>query len=348
MTRFVYSKYNVKLVFFILISLCLVACTNDRSMMVSLNGKTMGTTYNIKFPLEASDADLDTTVLQTKIDEHLLHINQLMSTYIPDSELSLLNKADADIGFVVSTETQKVLEESLRLNTLSKGALDITVGPLVNLWGFGPDKRPDKVPSQVDIDAVKPMVGIDKFRLEGNTVYKAHADVYIDLSTIAKGYAVDELAFLLEDAGINDYLVEIGGEMRVSGKKLGGEDWALAIEKPITAERSIQRIIAIGDNAIASSGDYRNYFEQDGVRFSHLIDPQTSQPIQHNLAAVSVVASTSMRADGLATALIIMGAEKGRELAEQEGIAALFITKEGGEFKEYRSTAFDQQVSIVR
>jgi thiamine biosynthesis lipoprotein len=328
--------------------LLLSGCSRHLDEVKSFSGSTMGTTYSIKV-VQSKDAEpLDILRLQSVIEERLLEINQLMSTYIPDSELSLLNKAPANQGFYISQETAKVISEGIRIGELSNGALDITVGPLVNLWGFGPDQKANIVPLAEDIANIRKVVGLDKFVLENNLIFKSHDSVYIDLSTIAKGYAVDELALILKDSGYSNYLVEIGGEMRALGTKPNSQDWLLAIEKPITDERAVQLIISIGDNAIATSGDYRNYFEEDGVRFSHLIDPQTAQPIQHNLVAVTVVAPNCMEADGLATALIVMGLEKGKALAEQQGIAALFITKEGSEFVEYQSTSFGQQVTVVK
>jgi len=308
----------------------------------------MGTTYSVKYVnAEGSSTALSPQQMQAKIDKRLLSINQLMSTYIGDSELSQFNKAQADVEFAISSETEAVIQEALRLNEISNGMLDITVGPLVNLWGFGPNLRPNKIPSQSQLDETLAYVGVDQFTLKNSAVTKHHSKVYNDLSTIAKGYAVDEIANLLAVQGLSNYLVEIGGEMRVAGTKLKEESWLIAIEKPLTGERAVQRIVSIGNNAIATSGDYRNYYEEDGVRYSHLINPKTGYPIQHNLVAVTVVALKSIEADGLATALIVMGSQSGIELAESESIAALFITKEGDEFIEYQTTAFKQQVEII-
>nr|WP_168711067.1 FAD:protein FMN transferase [Ningiella ruwaisensis] len=339
---------NFSLAILLICSLALTACAPSHEKVHSLTGKTMGTTFNVKFVADGSAAELDKDLLLSDIETRLLEINQLMSTYIEDSELSRLNKAPANTAFTISDETAYVIEEALRLTRLSDGALDITVGPIVNLWGFGPDLKPETVPTETQVAQARALVGPDKFTLQNNQVIKAHQDVYIDLSTIAKGYAVDELAEMLEQRNITNYLVEIGGEMRLSGQKPEAQDWLVAIEKPVSSERAVQRIIHIGDNAIASSGDYRNYVEEAGRRFSHLIDPQTAYPIDHNLVSVSVIAPTCIEADGLATALIVMGFEKGMDLAEREGIAALFITKEGNEFVEYRSNAFSRSVKIMQ
>ncbi|MGB3726258.1 MAG: FAD:protein FMN transferase [Glaciecola sp.] len=340
---------NIRLLLILGMGLLLQACTQPVSPLQSISGQTMGTTYSVKYVSNAEqDAKQQNAEFASEITSLLVDINQLMSTYIPDSELSLLNKADAGESYRISTETQYVINEALRIHALSGGMLDVTVGPLVNLWGFGPDKKPETLPTPEQLSDISDFVGIDKFTLNNNIVTKAHQQVYIDLSTIAKGYAVDEIAELLISHGISNFLVEIGGEMRLSGTKPHDQDWLVAIEKPVTNERSVQRVISIGDNAIASSGDYRNYFEEDGVRYSHLIDPTTAYPIQHNLVSVSVVASKSITADGLATALIVMGKDAGMDMAQANNIAALFVTKEGDEFVEYTTDAFNQRVTVIK
>ena len=330
--------------------LFLQACGQSNTPLETINGRTMGTTYTLKFTYNQQSSESTPTRAQIEeaIQDELVQINALMSTYIEDSELSLLNKAPANTPFEVSDQTAFVINEALRINTLSEGMLDITVGPLVNLWGFGPQSRPEILPSKEDLALISRYVGVDKFSIKGNVVKKAHSKVYIDLSTIAKGYAVDRLALILEKRGITNYLVEIGGEMRLSGTKPNNQQWLVAIEKPSTTERSAQSVISIGNNAIASSGDYRNYFEDEGVRYSHLIDPSTGAPIQHNLVSVSVVAKSCMTADGLATALIVLGKERGFTIAEKNNIAALFITKEGEDFVEYPTSAYNAQVNVIK
>lgn len=305
----------------------------------------MGTTYSVKL-IVPEDIQIDPPLLKANIDEALINVNALMSTYDPNSELSRLNQTTANSPFAISEQTEIVLREAIRLGKLSNGVLDVTVGPLVNLWGFGPDKKPEQTPSPAALSNIREYVGIDKFVLDNRVVTKLHDKVYIDLSTIAKGYGVDVVADILEASGIEAYLVEIGGEMRLKGKKLNGKDWRIAIEKPITTERAIQRLISIGDNAIATSGDYRNYYEHDGQRYSHLINPNTGHPIVHNLVSVSVVHPSSMVADGLATALIVMGFDAAKELVEAQGIAVLMITKEAEGFVEYQSPEFAKQVTI--
>lgn len=336
--RSLYRSFSISVILF-----GLIACAKQPDIKdIHLSGPTMGTRFNVKFPANES---VDEDILNEQITERLYEINKLMSTYDPESELSRFNQHRFNEPFPVSEETALVVSEAIRLGHLSSGVLDVTVGPLVNLWGFGPTQRPEKQPTVEQINDIRQYVGLDKLSVSGNSLVKSHPLLYVDLSTIAKGYAVDEIAELLEAIGIEDYLVEIGGELRVRGRKSNGAQWSIAVEKPISTERSIQRLISIDNYALATSGDYRIYFEQDGVRYSHLIDPNTGKPIQHNTVSVTVVHPSSMIADGLATAFIVMGAEKAMELAEAEGIAALMITKEDGNYVEYETSTFDDIVT---
>jgi thiamine biosynthesis lipoprotein len=269
-----------------------------------------------------------------------------MSTYIKDSELSQFNQWKSIEPFPMSLQTIEVLKEAKRLGKISAGLLDVTVGPLVNLWGFGPQSRPEKIPSDKLIQATRQLVGLEKLIIGPTWASKTNPNLYVDLSTIAKGYAVDQITQLLQTYNIENLLVEIGGEMRLSGVKASGEAWKIAIEKPETEQRTAQEIITIGDNAVATSGDYRIYYEQDGVRYSHLIDPTTGYPITHNVVSVTVIHPSSMTADGLATALIVMGKEKALALADKYDIAVLLITKEKDGFNEYTSDKFVQLVTV--
>lgn len=311
---------------------------------VHLQGSTMGTTYNVKYsPLDTVDDKL----MHQQIDEILVRVNKLMSTYDPNSELSRFNQFSSTEPFVLSTETLQVMQEAVRLAELTQGALDVTIGPVVNLWGFGPQKRPEVIPSETQIEQVLDRVGIDKLVLENGAARKLNPELYVDLSTIAKGYGVDAVVEALIEAGISSYLVEIGGEMRVAGNKLNGQKWRIAIEKPVTNERILQRVIEIGNMGIATSGDYRNYYEKDGIRYSHLIDPLNGLPIQHNLVSVTVVHPSTMTADGLATALMITGADEAKAIAEYNQLAVLLITKQDGQYVEWVSSHFEQSVTTI-
>ena len=317
----------------------LVSCTQQNVVKpVLLQGKTMGTTFHIKyFPREATIAS---DLLLEKVNQELVNINQLMSTYIPDSELSLLNKTKANTEFVVSEDNRILLEESIRIHEISYGAFDVTIGPLVNLWGFGPDGRVTKRPEQELIEQTKQWIGSNSFELTGSKVIKKHDNTYIDFSAIAKGYGVDKVAELIASHGINSYLVEIGGEIRVQGVKPNDDNWTVAIEKPVSTERQVQLIIALNNVAMATSGDYRNYFEQGGVRFSHTISAATGQPITHNLASVTVLHESAATADALATTINVMGAELGLAFVEKHNIAAYMLVKSDDGFDEVVSSKF--------
>ncbi len=308
-----------------------VSCSQQNAQQtLTLQGRTMGTTYHLT--LIAQSELLEQSKIQSEVDAILEDVNDKMSTYRPNSELSLLNQNLSTDPVGLSADTAKVIGQAIELGELTQGALDITVGPLVNLWGFGPDGRPNKVPSFEKIEQVKTHVGLDKIQLDGSLIRKADPKVYIDLSSIAKGFGVDQVADYLESIGINNYLVEIGGEMRLNGQKADGSQWRIAIEKPVSFDRAVQQVIEPGDAALATSGDYRNYFEQDGVRFSHTIDPTTFKPINHKLVSVSVIAPSCMEADGLATALNVMGPEKAFDFAKKHDLAVYLVVKSDSGF----------------
>jgi len=332
MTKFIFT-----LVLLSLLSGCFPS-KNFAKKEVLLQGRTMGTTYNIKVILENEAIDME--ALKKKIDSALVNLNQEMSTYITDSELSRFNQSTSLEPVTISKGLTRVIKESIRLGKLSQGKLDVTVGPLVNLWGFGPSYRPEKEPTEALLNKAKAAVGIHHLVLNGNKLSKKIPNLYVDLSTIAKGYGVDLIAELIESKGINNYLVEIGGEMRVKGFKHTGELWHVAIEKPITTERSVQQVVVPKDNAVATSGDYRNYFELNGQRFSHIIDAATGKPINHKLVSVTVIHPSSMTADGLSTAMMVMGETEALTFAEKNEIAAYFISKSENGFVEQSTLKF--------
>ncbi|TYK65928.1 FAD:protein FMN transferase [Colwellia echini] len=337
----------IKSLLLICLTIALSACfpsNPSKNIEVLLQGRTMGTTYNIK--VVGTQEEVRVVKLKQQIDEALKQVNQAMSTYIPSSEISEFNQSKSTAAIEISPSFARVLKESIRLGNLSEGKLDVTVGPLVNLWGFGPEQRPETVPNDELLAATKQRIGLDNLVLIDNQLSKKIPDLYVDLSTIAKGYGVDVVAELIEENGFANYLVEIGGEMRLKGVKHTGELWAIAIEKPIFdpsgEERAIHQVVIPKDNAVATSGDYRNYFEADGMRFSHIIDPDTGKPINHNLVSVTVIDPSSMTADGLSTTLMVMGMEQGMRFAIENDIAALFIAKTENGFEEQFTVKFKQ------
>ena len=330
---------SVKLCFICIIISVIAACSPAKpaNEQVQLNGSTMGTYYVVKL---YSGQALDTAALQQQIDTELELVNDLMSTYRPESELMRFNRFDAGKVFPLSEQTRVVVAEALRLAEQTDGVLDVTVGPLVELWGFGAHGRIEHAPDQTDIDNARSVVGYQKLTLTADGLTKSVPQLAVDLSTIAKGYGVDRVAEILEQNGIDNYLVEIGGEMRIKGSKPDSQPWKIAIEKPVNAERSVQRILQTGDMGVATSGDYRNYFEEDGIRYSHLIDPRSGQPIQHKTVSATVLHPSCMTADGYATALNVMPSEEAIAFANRYNIAALLVVKTEDGFTELASDAF--------
>ena len=305
-----------------------------------VKGSTMGTTYSMKWYSHQNDQD----EIAAAAEQLLIDVNQIMSTYIPDSELSRFNQSPSLDWVEVSSELIEVLSLSQTISDASNGQFDVTVGPLVNLWGFGPKGRVVTAPSSDQITNTQAVVGYTNLQVDEsqNRVKKAFPELYVDLSAIAKGYGVDLLAKLLEERGIVDYLVEIGGELRISGQKPDQTPWKVAIEAPSQTLGQIQRVVSASGMGMATSGDYRNYFEENGVRYSHTIDPSTGAPIAHRLASVTVLAPTCALADGLATAFTVIGPEAAKKLAQQMGVEAFFITKTDDGFEESYTAGFEQ------
>ncbi len=326
--------------------LLLLGACQPANPTVSLHGETMGTTYSVV--ISDSREPLDASHLKTKVDSLLEAVNDVMSTYRPDSELSRLNAAPVDTPVAVSPELLGVLSAAQQISKETQGRYDVTVGPLVNLWGFGPGKFRDEPPVESELAKARARVGYQQLEVDvaAARVSKHLPGLYVDLSSIAKGYGVDRVAALLEQQGATAYLVEIGGEVRARGKSPRGDDWKIGIEKPQPGGRAVQMIVPLRDRAVATSGDYRNYFEKDGIRYSHTIDATTGRPITHRLVSVSVLAADAMTADAWATALDVLGEVEGVELAESKGLAAYFIYRQGEEFKTIMTPEFARQTGL--
>jgi thiamine biosynthesis lipoprotein len=269
-----------------------------------------------------------------------------MSTYLPDSEISRFNRFRSDEWFPVSSDTATVVAAALEVGKNTAGAFDISVGPLVNLWSFGPHAAPPKVPSEEAIQDAMAKVGLSRIEVRQDPpgLRKTHPDVYLDLSGIAKGFAADAVAELLRRRGLHRFMVEIGGEVRTGGRKIDGSAWRIGIERPLSDTRAIQRVVELEHLALATSGDYRNFFEQDGRRYSHTIDPRSGRPVEHDLASVSVIAETCMFADAMATALVVMGAERAFRYAQENALDVLLIVRESSGFAERATAGFDKRI----
>lgn len=317
---------------------------SDDPEIMEFSGRTMGTLYSVKL------VDLPEGVKPETVSDairwQLDNVNSKMSTYQQDSELSQLNQAPLQKPFAVSEDTFEVLVKSLEIWRLSEGAFDITVGPLVNLWGFGPEQRPQMVPEQKDMTAAWSRVGSDGLVLHPDALrVEKRKNLYLDLSAIAKGYAVDRVAQALEDLGIRRYLVEVGGEIRAGNGKARNVPWQVAVEEPVVELRQIHKVLGLANVSMATSGDYRNYYELDGKRYSHTIDPRNGRPIQHNMVSVSVVMPQCAMADAWATALMVLGPEQGMALAEANHLPVYMIVKTGDGFESRHSNAFRQYLN---
>ncbi|MGI6302422.1 MAG: FAD:protein FMN transferase [Verrucomicrobiota bacterium] len=313
----------------------------------SFGGPVMGTSYHIKVVLPG-DGELPEG-LSAGVHERLERVNALMSTYRSDSEVSRFNAAEGPVWMDCSAETAAVVAEALELGRMTDGSLDITVGPLVDLWHFGSGggDADDSVPSPEQIEAVRPVIGLDAIdvRMDPPALFKRASGVRIDLSAIAKGYAVDRAAEYLLERGVGHFMIEVGGEIRVHGLSARGGRWNIAVEQPLPGLRRSQRVLSLSDLAVATSGDYRNYFEVDGRRYSHIIDPGTGRPIEHALASVTVLSSSCMRADGLATAMLVLGPDRGWELALEHDWAVYFLIRDAQGWEQRSSAAFERMLS---
>ena len=314
----------------------------DKAPAAVLEGKTMGTFWRVSVinvdPKHASE-------LRQKIQTQLDADDHLLSTWKNDSALMRFNHSRSTSPWPVSEAMADIVTESLRIGAKTQGAMDITVGPLVNLWGFGPESQPVRAPDQAQINAAKARTGLKHLQVinQSGTQYlqKDLPDLYVDLSTVGEGYAADHLARLMEQEGISRYLVSVGGALVSRGMNGEGYPWRVAIQKPTDKENAVQAIVDINGHGISTSGSYRNYYELDGKRISHVIDPQTGSPIQHKLVSVTVIAPTALEADGWDTGLMVLGPERAKEVARQQGLAIYMIMKEGDGFKTWMSPQFE-------
>ena len=327
-----------------LVMLFAAACSSRPELReYSFDGEAMGTTYTVKVAVRRVLAEAEVEETRRLVQSELDAVTDRMSTYLPGSELSRLNRYDGERPFPVSSELLEVLATARQVGTATRGAFDITVGPLVDAWGFGPQGKPEKIPDQALLDELAAHTGWDKIEIDdvASTVRKSSAEVRCDLSGIAKGHGVDRVSETLSARGFHNHMVEVGGEVRISGSNRLGREWRIAIERPADSG-GLQRILPLTDMSIATSGDYRNFYEENGIRYSHIIDPRTAQPIQHRVASVSIVESSCTVADAYATALLVLGEKEGYEVAIQNDLAALFLVREAdGTFREVSTPRFD-------
>ncbi|MBN3036734.1 MAG: FAD:protein FMN transferase [Bacteroidales bacterium] len=316
--------------------LLLFSCTQQQNPeMYKVQGETQGTYYAITwFDRPGSD-------LEAGFDSVLLAVDRSVSLWNPSSALCRINEGDTAI--MADAIFSRVFELSKEVHFRSGGAFDPTVGPLVNAWGFGFKGKLEMTPERVD--SLRGLLGFDEVQLRNGHVLKARPGIRLDFNAIAQGYAVDLLGEYLDSEGIENYLVDIGGEVLAKGTKPGGEHWKVGIEKPagtMDDSRVLQTIVRITDQAIATSGNYRKYFEKDGIRYSHTIDPSSGYPVRHSLLSVTIMADRCVTADAWATAFMVMGLEKAVQFLEQEKeMEAFFIYSDtNGQVKTHATPGF--------
>nr|WP_113866310.1 FAD:protein FMN transferase ApbE [Brenneria salicis]NMN91937.1 thiamine biosynthesis lipoprotein [Brenneria salicis ATCC 15712 = DSM 30166]RBP62842.1 thiamine biosynthesis lipoprotein [Brenneria salicis ATCC 15712 = DSM 30166]RLM30715.1 FAD:protein FMN transferase ApbE [Brenneria salicis ATCC 15712 = DSM 30166] len=320
----------------------LTACDNASPRpLLTIEGKTMGTFYSVKISGELTESKAQ---LQQEIERLLEQANDEISTYRQHSTLSRFNQYQGTDPQPISNGMADIILAAQRIGRATDEAMDITVGPLVNLWGFGPQKQPITIPSQQQIDLAKQKVGLNHLTLlsdsRGEWLQKDLPDLYVDLSTLGEGYGADVLAQLMARKGITNYLVSVGGAISSRGINAEGKPWRVAIQKPTVQENAMQAAVNLQGYAISTSGSYRNYFELEGKRYSHVIDPATGRPITHQLVSATVIAPTALEADGWDTGLMVLGTEKALKLAEQQGLAVYLITRKGDGFSAVMTPQF--------
>jgi FAD:protein FMN transferase len=320
--------------------LVVVAACARAPQELSLTGSTMGTTYSIKIA-EAPEG-VDAHVVQVAADQVFDRIDRSMSGYRPDSEISRFNTAISTQWFDVSTDLAIVVDAALQVSRQSAGAFDITVGPLVDAWGFGSAGEPVELPDETRLGELRAHVGHEKLqaRLSPPALRKEDPHLRVDLNGIAPGYAVDLLAERLQAMRVTNFMIDIGGEVRAQGHNVQGHLWRIAVERPVDAEPEPYAIVQLDAAAVTTSGEYRHYYDRAGRRYSHTIDPRTGRPVEHNLASVVVIGPTSMHIDAWATAFNVLGTQQGHALATKLDMPVMFIDVDGAKLRSVTTPKF--------
>lgn len=319
----------------------LAACGSGDSLE-SFGGPTMGSTYSIKYMRSAGGPTV--TEVQPEVEAILAEVDRQMSTYRSDSDIERFNRLPANSCQPMPEGVLQLVRYGEELSAASQGSYDLTVEPLLDLWGFGPQARVEQVPTPEQLAQVLKRVGHGHLRIEGNQLCK-DASVEVDFNSIAAGYTVDRIVARLQALGIHSFLAEATGELKAVGKKADGSPWRVALEAPRDDQQVTEKIIDIDGYGVSTSGDYRNYFEQGGQRYSHTFDALTGAPITHALASVTVIDPSTLAADGLSTLLLILGPERGWAYAEEHKIAAFFVIRADKHFIIRSNPEFDRLFS---
>ncbi len=330
---------------FIFMTLALAACKRGAADLL-LSGQTMGTTYTI-VAVEPRTG-LDQEALKAAVDDALADVDQKMSNWNSASEISQINEMPADTTHLLSADMLTLVQAANDVHNASDGQFDLTLGPLIDLWGFGAQQPTGRIPKNGEVAAEMQSVGQSStIKLGAKTLTKSHDNTQMYLSAIGKGFGVDRLGETLRAFGVTDFMVEIGGDIITSGQNAEGMPWQIAIETPDARQRSFLKVLGVSNLGMATSGDYRNYFEHDGIRYSHILDAKTGRPVTHTTASVTVLTHNAMLADAWATALLVLGREHGMEFAKRQNLAALFIDRDTSSGKmRFETYATDQFASI--
>jgi FAD:protein FMN transferase len=334
---------------FVLLLVGFGACSRSPAEL-NLIGPTMGTTYTVK--IARPPAHIQAHEVRVVIDRELARIDESMSGYRPDSEISRFNASRSTDWFEVSADLATVVQAALNVSEASGGAFDVTVTPLVRAWGFGAaNTAPADLPDEATLRRLLEQTGYRKLQVRHTqaALRKDQPDLTVDLNGIAPGFAVDRIAAGFDALGLQSYMIDIGGEIRVRGRNAAGEKWRIAVEEPLDAQaRTAFAILELDGLAVATSGEYRHYYTRDGKRYSHTIDPRSARPIEHDLASVAVVHREAMYADAWGTAFNVLGAEAGYELAEKVGMSVIFIVDAEGQLEAKSTSAIQPLIATTR
>ena len=331
-------NYAILIIFFLLN----FSCSQEKNYNAQIKGNTMGTYYFIEVidvPIELKIKNIELEVKNT-----LKEANKILSNWDKDSEISIINKTNKTTAIKISDELNEVFKTAKEINTKSNGFFDLTLDPIIELWGFGyKSKQMQVIPKDNQIKNVLSLIGQKSFlrmNFDNNELIKKNKDIKINLSSIGKGYGIDLIGKKLDQLGINNYIINIGGDILTKGYNSKKENWVIGIENPNLKEKLIKDIVNLTNKGLATSGDYKNFFTKDGKRYSHIINPKTGKPIMHSTKSVTVIHENSMKADGWATAFLALGSLEGLKIADKEKIAVLFIDEIDNKLIKFKSSAF--------
>ena len=331
-------NFAILIIFFLLN----ISCSQEKNYNAQIKGNTMGTYYFIEVidvPIELKIKNIELEVKNT-----LKKANKILSNWDKDSEISIINKTNKTTAIKISDELNEVFKTAKEINAKSNGFFDLTLDPIIELWGFGyKSKQMQIIPKDNQIKNILSLIGQKSFlemNFNNNQLIKKNKDIKINLSSIGKGYGIDLIGKKLDQLGINNYIINIGGDILTKGYNSKKENWVIGIENPNLKEKLIKEIVNLTNKGLATSGDYKNFFTKDGKRYSHIINPKTGKPIMHSTKSVTVIHENSMKADGWATAFLALGSLEGLKIADKEKIAVLFIDEIDNKLIKFKSSAF--------